>query len=93
MFSNDLDIQQLVSQGNNLVRELNTCLHTTTVQNKEENQMRELHSWACSFHFLFFFCYRLKMKFSFRRFLDRISPGNQPFHIDYVSIDSLFRFD
>jgi hypothetical protein len=26
---------------------LNTCLHTTIVQNKEENQIRELHTWAC----------------------------------------------
>lgn len=43
----DLDVQQIVAKGQNLTRELNTCLHTTTVQNKEENQLRELHSWAC----------------------------------------------
>lgn len=36
-----------MAKGQNLTRELNTCLHTTTVQNKEENQLRELHSWAC----------------------------------------------
>jgi hypothetical protein len=40
-------VKQLIAQGNDLSRELNTCLHTTSVQNKEENQMRELHSWTC----------------------------------------------
>lgn len=47
IFNVDLDVQQIVAKGQNLTRELNTCLHTTTVQNKEENQLRELHSWAC----------------------------------------------
>jgi hypothetical protein len=42
-----LDIQQLVAKGRSLTQELNTCLHITTVQSKEENQIRELHSWAC----------------------------------------------
>ncbi len=42
-----LDIQQLIEKGENLTQELNTCLHITIVQNKEENQIRELHSWAC----------------------------------------------
>lgn len=40
-------VQQIIRQGEDLIRELNTYLHTTTVQNKEENQLRELHSWAC----------------------------------------------
>jgi len=44
---NTTNIQQILAKGHNLTRELNTCLHVTTVQNKEENQIRELHSWAC----------------------------------------------
>ncbi|CAF3768536.1 unnamed protein product, partial [Rotaria sp. Silwood1] len=41
-------IEQLIAQGHNLTQELNTCLHTTTVKNKEENQIRELNSWTCN---------------------------------------------
>ncbi|CAF3076749.1 unnamed protein product [Rotaria socialis] len=45
---NETNIKQLLAKGQSLTQELNTCLHTTTVQNKEENQIRELNSWACN---------------------------------------------
>ncbi|CAF2713630.1 unnamed protein product [Rotaria sp. Silwood2] len=45
---NETNIEQLIAQGYSLTQELNTCLHTTTVKNKEENQIRELNSWTCS---------------------------------------------
>ena len=48
-----LDVKQLIEQGRHLTRELNTCLDTTNVKNKEENQIRELHSWACKTSSLF----------------------------------------
>jgi hypothetical protein len=49
LLSMNLDVKQLITQGHQIARELHTCLHTTNIQNKEENQLRELHSWACKF--------------------------------------------
>ncbi|CAF1101382.1 unnamed protein product [Rotaria sordida] len=45
---NETNVQQLIAKGRSLTQELNTCLHTTTVKNKEENQIRELNSWTCN---------------------------------------------
>ncbi|CAF0956261.1 unnamed protein product [Adineta steineri] len=47
MKSNEMNIKQIIAQGHDLTRDLHTCLHANSIQNKEENQMRELHSWTC----------------------------------------------
>ncbi|CAF0880755.1 unnamed protein product [Adineta ricciae] len=47
MKMNELNVKQVIAQGHDLSHDLQTCLHATSIQNKEENQMRELHSWAC----------------------------------------------
>ncbi|CAF3863568.1 unnamed protein product [Rotaria sp. Silwood1] len=46
--SNEMNIKQLISKGNELSQELNTRLHTMTIKNKEHNQIREIHNWTCS---------------------------------------------
>ncbi|CAF1211498.1 unnamed protein product [Rotaria sordida] len=46
--TNKMDIKQLISKGNDLSQQLNTRLHTVTIKNKEHNQIREIHNWACN---------------------------------------------
>ncbi len=41
-----LGVRQLIAHGNDLAQQLNTALHTTIIQGKEENQLREIHTWA-----------------------------------------------
>lgn len=44
-----LDIQQLITKGNQLTQQLDTRLHTLAMNNKEINQIREIHNWACEY--------------------------------------------
>lgn len=44
-----IDIEELVKKGNDLVQELNIRLHINEIKNKENNQIREVHTWARKF--------------------------------------------
>jgi hypothetical protein len=49
----NIDIKQLIEKGKELTQLFNTRLLTDIIKNKEQNQVREIHSWACKFnHFL-----------------------------------------
>lgn len=66
----NIDIRQLIFKGNDLAQQLNIGLHTTTIKNKEENQLREIHSWACEFNQIYHLQFFLSnVYFFYRRFI------------------------
>ncbi|CAF0837203.1 unnamed protein product [Didymodactylos carnosus] len=43
---NERGINDLISKGHDLIGQFQMCLHKDLIQTKEENQLRELNSWA-----------------------------------------------
>lgn len=49
LFCIQIDIQDLIEKGNDLVQKMNIRLHANQMKTKELNQIREEHNWACKF--------------------------------------------